>query len=128
MSRLLKHWVRDHVSSIGRRISYLGFLALIRFSRRKWFFGLETVQVAGGKRDGADLFGKIYDALCLISRVDPLTLARVQQNLRRILILKLKSSYFASYWPDLDAAVQRRHRGNPCNLALTGASRRQSGA
>jgi len=71
------------LSSIGRTT----FALLARRRPRTVISGIEVVQLEGEERETMSLFGKIQDALDLISRVDPVRFSRIRKDMRRVYIM-----------------------------------------
>jgi hypothetical protein len=91
--------LRSLVSPLGKVLRYASLLV----GERQRAYGFEVVNLAPSHLSDA-LFGRIKSALALVEEHDPKFFARMQRDLRRIIIAPEGGSE-GSYWASLRASV-----------------------
>jgi hypothetical protein len=101
---MLSYGVRElYQAALGRRLRSASIRLAIRMSPRASIEGFEVAQLAGNDPSEV-LFGKVRTALGIISRSDPRRFKRLQQDVRRILLLDAGEAA-GMYWHELRACV-----------------------
>lgn len=90
-------------AALGRRLRSVSIRAAVRISPRDSIEGFEVVQLAGNDPSEV-LFGNVGTALRIISNFDPRRFKRLQQDVRRILLLNTVDAA-GMYWHELKACV-----------------------
>ena len=112
--------LQSGVALLRRRLGLVRTVALraaMALSQRERICGIEVVDLTRDKDAGA-VFGKVRDALCLISNADPRRLDRIRGDARRLAVAALGEAA-GEWWQDLRAiAIDRRHAERQTTAAV----------